>query len=306
MKSKSIKDLPVAPYVSLTQKWEPIISPTPAKERNAKWDESMYVRCYQLAREGFSDTQIAQNIGIDKPTIIRWKKIKPYFSQSLKMARDSIDNAQTFEEYVYRRLPRALQQTWDQIHTFSKSKSALRKIKFLLADHGKQERQSLYIHALISKNFNASEACRCLDLSYKQVTNWSMNDPYFLELLTEIDWHKKNFFESHLIKLVKTGDVAATIFANKTKNRDRGYAEKIEHEVSGTVHHTHAFDIEVLNLPLSTKRTILEAIEAHEQKLNPRLTHAKTESDEDMGRKMSNDLLLDTGKILDTTAKEVS
>jgi hypothetical protein len=89
-------------------------------------------------------------------------------------------------------------------------------------------------------------------------------DPEFAELVDEIHLHKKDFFESKLVELVQSGDSSATIFANKTMNRDRGYGDKTTIEHTGTVVvEQRVVQIGDLALPVDVRRAILGAVRAH-------------------------------------------
>jgi len=61
----------------------------------------------------------------------------------------------------------------------------------------------------------------------------------FARLFKEVMEAKKDLCESHLLKLIKGGSEAATIYSVKTLCKDRGYVEKVEHEVNvkGEINH---------------------------------------------------------------------
>jgi hypothetical protein len=67
--------------------------------------------------------------------------------------------------------------------------------------------------------------------------------------------------------------VSATLFANRTLNRDRGYGDKTQIEVSGSLNHNHKnlINFEDLGLPPEVLRVIYEAVkEKKERELNQR------------------------------------
>jgi hypothetical protein len=106
-----------------------------------------------------------------------------------------------------------------------------------------------------------------MNMSRKTFENWVTHEPEFGELMNEIHEHKKNFFEAALVGLVASGDSSATIFVNKTFNKDRGYNDKIELSVEGSVQHEHVhahvhahISVDELDLSLEVKREILQAI----------------------------------------------
>jgi hypothetical protein len=105
-----------------------------------------------------------------------------------------------------------------------------------------------------------------VNVSKRTIDGWLRSDPEFPELMAEVEFHKKNFFESGLVGQVEEGNVQSIIFANRTYNRDRGYGEVRGVEHSGTVNHLHAhahlvLDPEQLGLDLDTTIKVLKALE---------------------------------------------
>lgn len=236
-------------------------------QRN-KWDDRFFVTVYQLAKDGRSHSEIAKALGVDDHTLKTWRAKKPALQEAYKKGTDVA--GERFEDYVYDRLPKKLQETWKQLKEFDDHPNALRKITSLMLDHGKRERQHLFIQALISRNFNPSIACSSIGISYQQLMTWCRTDAEFSEILKEIEWHRKNFYEDSLFRLVKDGNPSATIFVNKTKNQDRGYGAKLQVEHSGSVNHNHqTIDLETINLPLEIRKVLLEYIEEAKMKALP-------------------------------------
>ncbi len=62
---------------------------------------------------------------------------------------------------------------------------------------------------------------------------WMRDDSEYRNKIKAIKMMKQDFVESKLMEKVEEGDISAVIFASKTVNRDRGYADKVE--LSGTV-----------------------------------------------------------------------
>ena len=61
---------------------------------------------------------------------------------------------------------------------------------------------------------------------------WMDEDPDYKKAVQEVQESVLDFAESHLYKLVKEGNPAATIFYLKTKGKKRGYIERQEIEVT--------------------------------------------------------------------------
>lgn len=246
----------------------------------SKWDESYYVKCYELARTGLTETGMAEALGITPVTLADWKTKHPALRDAIERGnhyRKGRTATPTFAEYVYQRLPEELQLLWEQVMALDRLPAGTRKLEALFAEHGKTARQHLFLYALTSCNFNASEALRRVGISSQMLHNWITNDPSFAELWEEINWHKKNFFEGALMDLVAARDTAATIFVNRTQNRDRGYNEKVDVHHSGQVG-TGVVDVDSLGLDAETRKRLLAALRA--QQAPPTLAIAQGEEGE--------------------------
>lgn len=235
-----------------------------------KWNDGIYVRAYIHAKDGSSTNEIANSLGVKLQTFQRWVTENPFLAEAVKLGRQgSEDKPNTFQEYVYNRLPKHLRNLWEQIMEVHKKPNSVAKIEHILKGHGKIARQHLFIHALTASNFNVSRAMRQLNINRKVFEHWCRNDLNFAELMEEIHFHKQNYFENALVGLVSAGDSPATIFANKTFNRDRGYGERIEHHHTGEVHHLHeVVGVDELELPMDVRKAILDAMEKRDEKLN--------------------------------------
>lgn len=230
------------------------------------WKDENYIIAYELAKSGMSEVKMAQALGVSTVTLRKWKQQKPALVFAIEKAKGANSGralAKDFHEYIYQKLPPELAEIWDEIHAVEHEKNSILKIEALLKGAGKRGRQHLFLHSLVTSNFNVSRACSMMNMSRKTFENWVTNEPEFGELMNEIHEHKKNFFEAALVGLVARGDSSATIFCNKTMNRDRGYNEKIELDVQGMIEHNHThalIPVDELTLSLNTKKEILEAV----------------------------------------------
>ena len=73
-----------------------------------------------------------------------------------------------------------------------------------------------------------SSACRAMDISRQTHYNWLKTDAEYKAAVEELSKVAIDFAESHLHKLIKEGNPAATIFFLKTKGKNRGYVERQE------------------------------------------------------------------------------
>lgn len=220
----------------------------------------MYVDAYLLAQGGHSNQSIAKTLGVQRETFQAWVSDKPTLKRALARARFSAKQSatKTFNEYIYERLEPKYQRILDQINEWEDETNGVKKIRALMENQGKRARQHMMLHALVACSFNISKACSKVCIGRTTFERWCNEDPEFSELIDEMDWHKGNFFEGALVDLVRKGETAAVLFANKTFNKSRGYGEKIEIEHSGTINH-QMIDIASLDLSLETRKSILDA-----------------------------------------------
>jgi hypothetical protein len=227
-----------------------------------KFSASMYVTAYRLAVEGLADERIGEQLGVTGITFRRWCRAKPYLAEAVAEGRKTRNGTdeRTYQEYIYGQLPPELQDVWDQINEWTNLRNGRERIDALLARHGKYARQQLFVHALATSMFNLTQSLRQLGLSRKTYEGWRANDPRFAELIDEIEWHKDNYLERSLLRLVKGGSEPAILHCAKTRLRKRGYNEKTEIEISGGVGVNLEVSIADLELPLDVRRQVLDAL----------------------------------------------
>lgn len=227
------------------------------------WQEKFVITAYNLAKSGKKDGGISKILGISHACFCKWlikkKRFKEAVSRGRKEFRNRNNKVLSFRDYVYKRLPLKLRRLWTEIDKLDSKKNGGELIETLLANKSKNIRKHLFIHALVHCNFAVSPALRMVNLAKGTFDDWKKNDPEFGDLVKEIQYHKKNFFEDHLCKLVASGDTAATIFVNKTFNRDR-YPEKQDLNINMSGELNSNVSIDALNLPLQVKKEILKSI----------------------------------------------
>jgi hypothetical protein len=229
-----------------------------------KWDDRFYVTTYQMSRDGHPNKEIAGAIGVSSLTFGKWLGKNPILADALERGRENPlkkGAMGTLKDYIYNSLSPELQTLWDEINQWHSEPNGLARIEEMLRTKGKRVRQSLFIHALIVSNFNASRACKQIGIAYSTFTDWAANEPDFHALMAEMSEHKGNFYESALVKLVKRGDSSATLFANRTFNKGRGYGDKLELDVAGRIEHAHSMiPMSSLDLSVAVRKIILQAI----------------------------------------------
>ena len=226
------------------------------------YKDEFVIRVYQLAQQGLTETKISKILGISVATFRVWEKKKKAFKKALEMGRKEGNpnnkDIVTFQDYVYKRLPRKLRKLWKEIDAFGTSASGIEKVEALLEKRGVRARQHLFLYAWTKSNFSISYALRKVNIGRSTFERWKDKDDNFLALVDNINWHKGNFFEDHLLKLVAGGDTSAILHVNKTFNRKRGYGEKtdIDINVSGGVNINHTVDGK--GLSIETRKAILK------------------------------------------------
>lgn len=218
---------------------------------------------YDAFLREYETTKIASALGVSQGTLMSWIEKYPELELAKTTAEQRRGKTSDFSNYVYQHLSPAIKKIWDEIVLWSDHANAQEKIQALLSGQPTRARQEIFIHALVSHSFNLSEACRIACVSRATVEQWKKDDYEFLQLVEEITWHKKNFFESALVDLVAMRNPGAVMFVNRTVNADRGYSEKLEVNHSGTI--KQGIDIDELDLSIEVRRAILEALRKKKQ-----------------------------------------
>lgn len=231
------------------------------------WRPMYLVRIYQMLKLEMREIDIAQALSVDVTTLRSWRRRIPEVAETYKLV-DKEQRANTLPEWIYGNLSPELRNIWDRIMEWEADarndpqSNGIQRIELMLQDQGTQVRQQLFLYALTQCSFSPSKALQKVRISKRELDRWINQDPGFAELLSEIEWHKGNFFESSLVRLVEENNPIAILFANKTFNADRGFnpARKVEMNVSGNVSHT-TFDMADL-LPLLREETVSEIMTA--------------------------------------------
>ena len=241
---------------------------TKVRKKPARWTDDFLLRSYELARDGLKNTEVAEVLNVTPVTFQGWLASKPKLRDAVDRGREvkGGTGALMLRDYIYGKMPEHLKELWDDINVVAESENGIRRVEALFELHGEKARQHLFLYALTTSNFFATQACRLTNVSKGMLDDWCQNDPDFSELLDEIHWHKGNFFESALLNLVQRGDTSAIQMVNRTYNRERGYGDQLKIDVTKEVKHTHTVVlVDDLKLPLETRKSILEA---HRGKMN--------------------------------------
>lgn len=227
-----------------------------------EWNDRFYVRAYQLAKQGATDGQVAEILGVSNRRFDEWCTDRPALETALGEGRKS---QWTLKDWVYNRMSDAHKKLWDQICELGKE-GDIGRIERMLQKEGEGARKYMFLNALATSLFNPTQACRKVNIPYGQFKRWCQDDPEFAGMIVEMEEHKDNAGEAALYSLVtEDKDPAAVIFYNKTRNKKRGYGDKLEIEHTGSVQHQHELTIseELLDrLSIPARRELLTVVDA--------------------------------------------
>jgi hypothetical protein len=242
-----------------------------------KWKPIYLVQIYRLVRLGMSDPELCQTLDVSRQSLWNWKRRYPEVREAYNLAKKDLHESESFPRWVFSRLSPELKEVWRKIRKWEKEDNGVVRIEAMLEDRGKRVRQQLFLHALCVSRFSPTIAMMRVNLAKGELDRWINTDPEFAALVEEMQWHKGNFFEESLVQLVKEGNPAAVIFANKSYNAKRGYNPiknlGIDVNVHGQVN-VGVFDLaDVMQfLSEASKLELLQAIRRKEAQDNPRLT----------------------------------
>lgn len=233
-------------------------------DKRPKWEDKFYVRAYRLARDGHSDASIHGALGVKKDTWYHWLKVRPALQEAVDEGREAKSGGVgKFVEFVKGKMPAELVPMWEAL-TGDKEELRAEAIGHM-ATMKKSHRQHLFVRAYISCRFNVSMACRLVGINPLIPAAWRRADPKFKKMMETIHEAKKDFFEDALMDLVAARDTSATIFANRTVNRDRGYDQRVTVKIEGEVKQDHV--IRVADLSQETLAKLLEETRAKKQRM---------------------------------------
>lgn len=209
-----------------------------------------------LAYAGCNQNEITKYLDISDTGFTKWKKREPLIQFALKQAkhlRTSLQKA-NLQDYVVSRLSPQTREVWDSIMFWQDHKDSATKISAISRNLATPMRQRIFLYALIRSKWSVSSACAMTGISRDIVQDWK-HDADFKRLLEEVMSMQEDFIETSLMDLIAIGHPGAVIFANSTKNKHRGYGQKLEidQNINGTLNVEHTFKMERLMDRLSVK-----------------------------------------------------
>lgn len=210
------------------------------------WKDEYLYDVYELAKSGCTEGQMAKILGISRPTFLNWERKRRLLRMGLEKGREKWrkrikkTGGNEISEFVFNGLSADMKRVWDRLREAERAKSPRHVMELILKGHSKSFRQYLFIHCLTMSGFQITRACRRVGIPLKTFEKWRKYDDEFAELFRQVVEAKKDLCESQLLRLVRKGSEAATIYSVKALCQDRGYREKVSHDVkvSGEISHS--------------------------------------------------------------------
>lgn len=225
-----------------------------------KYTEDVVFKVYELAKNGYKRKKIAEACGIAVPTLIAWYRAHPVckkaYLRGRKLHISEAGKTTTFTDYVSEHLPKKVRKKWDKIMRLQDHPD---RVRAFLESQTQDIQQHLFIHSLISSNFQKHQALRKIGLTYTSLYRW-MEDEEFSDLINFVHDLRGDFFEDHLSQLIHDGDAKAIIFANRTFNRKRGYGDRLDVTIDKTVQHNHTISLADAGMTLEEKKRVLQQL----------------------------------------------
>lgn len=233
----------------------------PRSEKTPPWrlTTAQLLEFYDVVLRESDYTKIAAGWGVSAPVLKRRLEKYPELRQALSRANASRPTRDTFKGYIFKHLSPEAREVWREIVTWEDKEGRPPPAEYF-KEFSIKLRQELFIHALVDRGWNPSEACSMSGVTLSALNHWRTSNREFEELIQEIRQHKKNFYESALDNLVAQGNIGAIIFANKTQNADRGYNDKIQIDHKMSQVGGGGINIDELDLPNHVMREILDAV----------------------------------------------
>lgn len=204
---------------------------------------------YILASAGRTDSQIAKAFQIEEYALTEYWLKRPEMAYA-KQCAVSGQNGNAREQFLVEsagHLPPSLEPIWNKILNWGEAMTFY-QIKEAVKDLSKEERQCLFCMAYVHDKVNMvdTKAADMVGVGHSTVEAWKASDPQFLAMYKTLQARKGDFWESQLMNMGKAGNWAVILHVARTLLRDRGYGDKLDVSVNGTVQHEHSVKMEVI------------------------------------------------------------
>jgi len=211
----------------------------------SKWKDMYLFDVYELMKSGAKEGQVAKILGISYSTFLQWERKRKLLKIGIELGREKYrkrikkTGGNEISEFVFNGLSKDMKKVWKRLSVAERAGSSKEVMEAILQGQSKSFRQYLFIYAMTMSGFQITRACKRIGIPVKTFEKWKRYDAEFATLFKQIVEAKKDLCESHLLRLVKKGSEAATIYSVKTLCKDRGYVEKVSVDVnvSGNISH---------------------------------------------------------------------
>lgn len=97
------------------------------------------------------------------------------------------------------------------------------------------EQQTVMLKALKASAGNVSIACKKANVGRRTHYDWCAQSAHYKNEVEDIQEGLIDLAETKLMQKINDGDTTSTIFFLKTKGKARGYIERQEQELSGSI-----------------------------------------------------------------------
>lgn len=119
-----------------------------------------------------------------------------------------------------------------------------------------EEKEAL-LEALNKSSGIVASACKAVNISRFTFYKWYNEDEDFREKVDDVQELQKDFAEALILKKMKEGDTTMIIFYAKTKMKDRGYSERVEHTGANGEPLLRAAEIDINKLTEEQRKVLL-------------------------------------------------
>ena len=119
-----------------------------------------------------------------------------------------------------------------------------------------EEKEAL-LEALNKSSGIVASACQAVNISRFTFYKWYNEDEDFREKVDDVQELQKDFAEALILKKMKEGDTTMIIFYAKTKMKDRGYSERVEHTGANGEPLLRAAEIDISKLTEEQRKVLL-------------------------------------------------
>ncbi len=247
----------------------------PKRQKSMVYQKTFPITAAVLAYAGRKNSEIQRYFKVADVTFQKWQKKRPFLAFALKEGRAlrASQNTDKLDEWIISKLTPQSREVWESLMFWQEHRDAGEKLAGITKPLTLAMKQRIFLYALIRGRFSVSAACSVTGIPRRTVDSWKIQGK-FKDLFDEVMTMQNDFIEEALMDLVAMRDTGAVIFASRTKNKERGYGDKLEinQNISGTINVQHAFKLDKLMGMLSVRcrAELVEAmdkVEAEERKL---------------------------------------